>query len=185
MQHDETNPWQKETILLREILLECDVIETIKWGKPCFTYQGKNICLIQKMKDFLVLLFFKGTLLHDPEGVLEVQGPNSRLDYRMKFTSIQEVLAMNNWIKIFVKQAMENVESGRKVVLSTHLDYPQELVDRFSIDPELKVAFGGLTPGRQRGYILYFAKAIQPATRTRRIEKYRSKILAGKGMLDR
>ena len=147
MRNNESERWKKETTLLREILLECDVRETIKWRKPCFTHQGKNICVIQNMKGFLALLFFKGAFWNDPEGVLEVQGPNSRSDYRMKFTSTQEVL------------------------------------ERFTIDPDFKVAFGGLTPGRQRGYILYFSNAKQSATRIRRIEKYRSKILAGKGML--
>ena len=185
MHQDKSKRWHKETTLLREILLECDVNETIKWKRPCFTHQGKNICIIQNMKDFLALLFFKGALLNDPEGVLEVQGPNSRLDYRMRFTSTQEVLDMTHWIKGFVEQAIENEKSGRKVEMSTRVDYPQELVDGFSIDPEFKMAFGGLTPGRQRGYILYFSNAKQSATRTRRIEKYRSKILAGKGMLDR
>lgn len=170
---------------MRKILLECGLEEEIKWNKPCFTHQGRNICIIQNMRDFLALLFFKGVLLNDPEELLEVQGPNSQSDYRMRFTSPQEVLAMTPWIKSFVEQSIENEKAGRKVELSTYLNYPQELCERFTSDPELKGAFDRLTPGRQRGYILYFSQAKQSTTRARRIAKYRSRIISGKGMLDR
>ncbi len=185
MQPEETKRWQEEISVLREILLECDLREEIKWKKPCFTHRGKNICIIQDMKGFLALLFFKGALLNDPEGLLEVQGPNSRSDYRIRFTNTQEVKDLARWIKAFVKQAIENEKTGRKVEMATHLDYPKELIDRLSIDPELNVAFGRLTPGRQRGYILYFSNAKHSTTKTRRIENYRSKIIKGKGRLDR
>lgn len=177
--------WLEETALLRKILLECELEEEIKWNKPCFTHQGRNICIIQNMNDFLALLFFKGVLLNDPEELLEVQGPNSRSDYRMRFTSPQEVLAMTRWIKSFVEQSIKNEKAGRKVELPTHLDYPWELLERFKSDPELKGAFDRLTPGRKRGYILYFSQAKQSTTRARRIAKCRSRIIVGKGMLDR
>ncbi|MCY3726798.1 MAG: YdeI/OmpD-associated family protein [Paracoccaceae bacterium] len=177
--------WFEETALLRKILLECELEEEIKWNKPCFTHQGRNICIIQNMNDFLALLFFKGVLLNDPEELLEVQGPNSRSDYRMRFTSPQEVLAMTRWIKSFVEQSIKNEKAGRKVELPTHLDYPWELLERFESDPELKGAFDRLTPGRKRGYILYFSQAKQSTTRARRIAKCRSRIIVGKGMLDR
>ncbi|MCY3675881.1 MAG: YdeI/OmpD-associated family protein [Rhodobacteraceae bacterium] len=170
---------------MRKILLECELEEEIKWNKPCFAHQGRNICIIQNMRDFLALLFFKGVLLNDPEKLLEVQGPNSRSDYRMRFTSPREVLAMTHWIKSFVEQSIENEKAGRKLELSTHLDYPRELLERFMSDPELKGAFDRLTPGRQRGYILYFSQAKQSTTRARRIAKYRSRIIMGKGMQDR
>ena len=124
-------------------------------------------------------------MLNDPEELLEVQGPNSRSDYRMRFTSPQEVLAMTRWIKSFVEQSIKNEKAGRKVELPTHLDYPWELLERFESDPELKGAFDRLTPGRKRGYILYFSQAKQSTTRARRIAKCRSRIIVGKGMLDR
>ena len=123
--------------------------------------------------------------MNDAEELLEVQGPNCRSDYRMKFTSPQDVLAMTDWIKSFVDQSIENETAGRKVELSTHLDYHRELLEHFSSDLELKGAFGLLKSGRQRGYILYFSQAKQSTTRARRIAKYRSRIIVGKGILDR
>lgn len=182
---DKTERWLAETSLLRKTLLECGVREEIKWNKSCFTYQGKNICIIQNMKGFLALLFFNGVLLDDPEGLLEIQGPNSRSDCRMRFTNSQGITQQTHWIKAFVMQSIEHEKANRMVVLAPELEYPGELITKLASDHALKEAFIGLTPGRQRGYVLYFSGAKQSATRIKRIDKYRLKILQGKGMLER
>jgi uncharacterized protein YdeI (YjbR/CyaY-like superfamily) len=98
---------RQEAEKLREVLLECGLTEELKWGKPCYTYNGKNICIIQRMKDFLALLFFKGALLKDPDDVLEVQGPNSRAGYRIRFSSAQDVTRMAKSIKAYTREAIE------------------------------------------------------------------------------
>ncbi|MDE3001563.1 MAG: DUF1801 domain-containing protein [Gemmatimonadota bacterium] len=177
--------WLQEAEALRQILLDCDLTEALKWGKPCYAHDGKNICIIQSMKDFLALLFFKGALLKDPDGLLERQGPNSRSGFRMRFTSVQEVARMAKSIKAFVNEAIEVERAGLKVERATKFDYPEELLDRFVDDPDFKTAFDRLTPGRQRGYVLHFSGARLSKTRAARIERYRRKILDGKGFHDR
>ena len=173
--------WRQEAIELRRILAETGLTEELKWGKPCYTYDGKNICIIQRMNSFLALLFFKGTLLKDPDNVLEVQGANSRSGYRMRFTSVKDVAKMAKSVKAYVGEAIEVEKAGLKVEKASRLDYPEELVDKFAEDSELRAAFDKLTPGRKRGYALYFSDAKQSKTRVARIERCRSKILAGKG----
>ena len=177
--------WRHEADALREILLTCGVTENLKWGKPCYAFDGKNICIIQRMKDFLALLFFNGALLKDPDKVLEVQGPNSRTGYRMRFTRVQDVRAKAKTIEAYVREAIEIEKLGLKVEKTAELNYPDELIARFAEDPEFQQAFGQLTPGRQRGYVLHFSDAKQSKTRATRIEKYRSKIVEGKGFHDR
>lgn len=177
--------WRQEADKLREILLDSELSEELKWGKPCYTYDGKNICIIQRMRDFLALLFFKGALLKDPDDVLEVQGPNSRAGYRMRFTSVQDVARLKNSVKTYVREAIEVEKSGLEVAKAKKPGYPQELIDMFDEDPGFKAAFDQLTPGRQRGYVLHFADAKQSKTRAARLEKYRRRILDGKGLHDR
>jgi len=177
--------WRLEAGRLREILLASSLTEELKWGKPCYTHDGKNVCIIQRMKGFLALLFFKGALLSDPDGVLEVQGPHSRAGYRMRFTSVEDVERMKKIVKAYVREAIAVEEAGLKVEKGGDLVYPQELTDAFDADAEFKVAFENLTAGRQRGYVLHFSDAKQSKTRVARIEKYRRKILDGKGLQDR
>lgn len=181
----EAELWRRGAEELRRILLECNLTEELKWGKPCYTYGGKNICIIQRMKGFLALLFFKGVLLKDPDDVLEVQGPNSRQGYRMRFASVQDVARMAKSVKAYVREAIDIENAGLKVENATDLKYPEELVDKFNEYPEFRAAFDKLTPGRKRGYVLYFSGAKQSGTRVRRIEKYRCNILNGKGIQDR
>ncbi len=170
---------------LREVLLGCGLTEEIKWGKPCYTASGKNIAIIQRMNDFLALMFFKGSLLPDDKGVLKKQGANSRVARRMEFTSVQEVTKRARTIKAYVRQAIDIEEAGLKVPKVTKkLVYVDELRDRISRDPALKAAFKALTPGRQREYNFYFSGAKQPKTRAARVEKLVPKILAGKGLRD-
>ena len=174
--------WRQEADALREILLECELAEHVKWGKPCYTYEGKNICIIQRMNDFLALLFFKGALLHDPDGVLEVQGPHSRAGYRMLFKSVQDVRRLKKSVKACVREAIEVEKAGGKLPKAEKPAYPPELLEKFAADPVFATAFDELTPGRQRGYILHFSDAQQAKTRAARIDRYRRHILDGKGI---
>lgn len=177
--------WQAEAEKLRAILLDCALAEEMKWGKPCYTADGKNIVIIQRMKDFLALAFFKGALLKDPAGILEMPGPNSREGRRIRFTSVEDVAAKEDALKAYIREAIAVEKAGLKVARTTELDLPEELQDKFDEDPALKAAFDTLTLGRQRGYVLHFSAARQSETRKARIEKYRKKILEGKGFHDR
>ena len=182
---DTATLWRQEANELRRILTRTCLTEELKWGKPCYTHDGKNICIIQRMNGFLALLFFKGALLKDPDRVLEVQGANSRGGYRMRFTSVQDVARLAKSVKACVREAIDVEKAGLKVEPASDPDYPKELVDRFAEDPELKAAFDKLTPGRRRGYVLHFSDAKQSKTRLARIGKCRSRILTGKGFLER
>ena len=177
--------WQEEAQALREVLLGCDLVEELKWGKPCYTSDGRNIVIIQRMKDFLALMFFKGALLKDPQGVLERQGPNSRSGFRMRFTSVEEVDGRADIIRAYIREAVQIEKDGKTVEKAAGPELPEELLRKFKEDPDLKTAFGRLTPGRQRGYALYFSDAKQSKTRVARIEKSRARILDGKGIHDR
>ena len=184
-QFSEAKLWREEALALRAVLLDCGLTEAMKWGKPCYGQDGANIAIIQRMKGFLALLFFKGALLDDPDGILAPQGPNSRSGYRAVFTSVQDVERMAPSIRACVRQALEVERKGLKVETSTEIDLPEELVFAFDEDPDFRAAFEALTPGRQRVYALYFSDAKQSETRTSRIEKYRQKIFDGKGFHDR
>ena len=177
--------WREEASTLREILLECGLTEELKWRKPCYVHEGKNICIIQEMKHFLTLLFFKGALLKDPDGLLERQGPHSRSGLRMRFTGVREVTEGAGSIRAYVREAIQIEEAGLEVEKGTDPEYPEELVDRFDADPDFKTAFERLTPGRQRFYVIHFSSAKKSRTRAARIERYRQKILDGKGFNDR
>ena len=177
--------WRQEALALRKILKTTALTEEYKWGKPCYTLDGKNICIIQRMNDFLALLFFKGALLKDPDDILEVQGANSRGGYRIRFNSVQGVTKMAQSVKAYVREAIEVEKAGLKMQLAPEQEYPEELVAKLAEDPKLKAAFDNLTPGRKRGYVLHFSSAKQSKTRLARIEKCRSKILTGRGFQER
>ena len=181
----QSEQWPEEVAALRDVLLGCGLTETIKWGKPCYMHGGSNIVLVQEFKEFLALMFFKGALLDDPDGVLEAQGPNSRAARRMCFTSVDDVTRSAETIGVYVAQAVEVEESGAEVGPPPELDLVEELRDRLDQDPALKEAFEALTPGRQRGYNLHIAAAKQSKTRAARVEKHAPRILAGKGLNDR
>ncbi len=177
--------WREEALALRDVLIGCGLDEEMKWGKPCYVHEGANICIIQRMKDFLALMFFKGALIDDPDGVLEPQGPNSRSAFRVTLTSVKDVSRKKKSVKALVRGAIAAEKSGAKVEKAAKLEFPQELIDAFRDDAEFKKAFNALTPGRQRGYVLHFAAAKQSKTRAARIAKYRDKILDGEGLHDR
>lgn len=177
--------WPEELAALRPILLGCGLDESIKWGKPCYSDGDRNIAIMQEMKGFLALMFFKGALLDDPQGVLRSQGPNSRSARRVELTSVDDVAAHEATIRDLVASAIAVEEAGLSVGPAPELELCEELTERLAADPELAAAFEALTPGRQREYNLHIADAKQAKTREARIDKYVPQILAGKGMRDR
>ena len=182
---DRSTKWPEVMTRLRPILAGCGLTEEIKWGKPCFSQDGHNIVIFQEMKEFLALMFFKGALLSDPDGILEQQGPNSRSALRICFRSIDDANRLADTVKAYVEEAIDVEEAGLQVAPAPVLPPPEELQNRLETDPAFKAAFEALTPGRQREYNLYFPDAKQAKTRTARVDKYAPKILAGKGFRDR
>jgi uncharacterized protein YdeI (YjbR/CyaY-like superfamily) len=182
---DQAEHWHDALHSLRKILAACPLQENLKWGKPCYTHDGANIAIIQPMKDCLALMFFKGSLMKDPAKLLKAPGPNSRHGRRFEFHHSDDITAHENAIKSYVAEAIEIEKAGLTVETDEELDLVVELQVELQKDPKLKEAFEALTPGRQRGYNLYVSGAKQAATRTTRIEKYREKILSGKGVHDR
>jgi len=176
--------WQGEMEKLRTILLECGLDEEIKWGKPCFSFEGSNIAIIQPFKALCSLMFFKGALLEDTHGLLRSQGENTQSALRLEFTS--EAQIKKAVLKSYVKQAIAVEKAGLSVDFKAkrELELPEELTQILKKDRKLAKAFYALTPGRQRGYVMHFSSAKQSQTRTARIEKYAPKILAGRGMMD-
>jgi uncharacterized protein YdeI (YjbR/CyaY-like superfamily) len=177
--------WPDEMTALRPTLLDSGLTEEIKWGTPCYSHDGRNIVILQEMKGFLALMFFKGALLTDPEGVLEEQGPNSKLARRIRFTSVEDVARLTDIVKAYIDEAIRVEEAGLESGAPPELVPVDELQNRLEQDPAFKVAFESLTPGRQREYNLYFSGAKQAKTRTARVEKYAERILDGKGFRDR
>ncbi len=181
----ESEQWPEEITALRPILLNTGLTEAIKWGKPCYSNEGKNIAIVQEMKEFLALMFFKGALLEDPADVLFDQGPNSRSARRMQFTSVEEITELQHSIRAYLPGAIEIEEAGLSVEAAPALELVEELREALDRDPELRAAFEALTPGRQREYNLHIAGAKQSKTRSTRVEKHADKIRAGKGLRDR
>jgi uncharacterized protein YdeI (YjbR/CyaY-like superfamily) len=179
-----SDKWPEEMARLRPILLSSGLTEEIKWGKPCYSHEGKNVVILQEMKDFLALMFFKGALLRDPEGVLREQGANSRSARRIEFASVDDVTQLADTVKAYVEEAIDVEEAGLDVGPAPEPDFVDELQHRLDSDARFAKAFRALTPGRQREYNLYFAGAKQAKTREARVEKYTQKILDGKGFRD-
>lgn len=182
---DSLENWGAEAKKLRTILRRCPLEEVLKWRKPCYAHKGDNIAIIQPFKNFLALLFFKGALLDDPDGLLESQGKNTRSALRLCFTSVKEVSASRAAIEAFVAQAIEVERQGLTVDAPSELVLADELRARLDRNKKLKAAFEALTPGRQREYNLFISGAKQAKTRAARVEKHVERILAGKGLRDR
>jgi uncharacterized protein YdeI (YjbR/CyaY-like superfamily) len=178
--------WKKELHLLRQVLNECGLEETMKWGSPCYTFQKKNIVNIGALKNHCALGFFKGTLLADPHKLLEKAGEESQSAMYLRFTDTKQIVEANAHIRAYVFEAIEIEKSGAKVQFkkTTTKDYPEELTKYLDTHPTVRKAFDALSPGRQRGYVLYFNSAKQAATRLDRIEKSVPSILMGKGIHD-
>lgn len=177
--------WPAEMRSLRPILLRSGLTEAIKWGKPCYSHAGSNVVILQEMKDFLALMFFKGALLPDPDGVLEDQGPNSRSARRIRFGSVEDVNRLKHTVEAYIEDAIGVEDAGLVVDPAPELELVDELSQRLDRDPELRAAFDALTPGRRREYNLYFAGAKQSRTREARVERCVEKIRAGRGLRDR
>jgi len=177
------NDWREELNLLRLLVLECGLTEELKWNVPCYTINGKNVLILSAFKESAAINLFKGVLLKDDHKMLESPGENSQSARYLKFTSVQQIQSNETKIKEYIKEAAENERKGLKVEFKKTSDYevPEELEQKFEEDPGFKVAFDALTPGRQRGYLLYFSGAKQSSTRARRIEKFTPKIFEGKG----
>lgn len=178
--------WGEEYELLRMIMLDCGLTEKLKWGVPCYMYEKSNIVLIHGFKDYCALLFFKGALLKDPKGILIQQTKNVQSARQIRFTSVSEIVKLERTLKAYVKEAIEVEKAGLKVPLKKTNAYsmPEEFKKKLDDRPALKTAFKTLTPGRQRGYLLYFSSAKLPKTRASRIEKSIPQILKGKGIDD-
>ncbi|MWV47134.1 hypothetical protein GRF59_26420 [Paenibacillus sp. HJL G12] len=179
--------WLEEMETLRAILLDCPLTEELKWGKPCYTYEGRNIVIIQGFKEYFALLFFKGYLLQDPHGILVKTGENTKVGRQIRFTDTQEITRLEPILKAYIAEAIEVEKSGLKVdvIQDTELDIPEEFQNKLDENPALKAAFEALTPGRQRAYVFYFTAPKQSKTRASRVEKYVQQILDGKGLNDR
>jgi uncharacterized protein YdeI (YjbR/CyaY-like superfamily) len=162
------------------------LIEELKWGVPCYTFQGSNVVLIHGFKEYCALLFHKGALLNDAEGVLIQQTENVQSARQIRFTNLQEIIELSKVLKSYVFEAIEVEKAGLKVELKKTKEYdiPEEFQVKLDADPGLKEAFYSLTPGRQRGYLLHFSAAKQAKTREARVEKLIPQILSGKGLND-
>ena len=174
--------WRKETDKLREIVLGCDLTEELKWGKPCFTYQKKNVAIIGPLKDACALSFFKGALLKDPKHILQRIG-QAQAGRWIKFTSLKEITGLQPTLRNYIHEAIQIEESGKKVPLKKASEYvvPEELQVRLNAVPELKAAFEALTPGRRKSYIFHVSGAKQAKTRAARAERCIPIILSGRG----
>lgn len=178
--------WQAELEQLRMMVLDCLLTEDLKWGVPCYTFQHNNILLIHTFKEYCAVLFFKGALLQDAEGILVQQTENVQAARQIRFTSVEQIVEMEATLKTYIYEAIEVEKAGLKVELkkTTEFTIPEEFQHKLAEIPALKTAFHALTPGRQRAYLLHFSAPKQAKTREARIEKCMAKILDGKGLDD-
>jgi len=176
--------WKQESKTLRTIVLGCGLTEELKWGKPCYTFQNSNIVLIHGFKDYCALLFFKGALLKDPKSILIQQTANVQAARQIRFTNVREIVKMEPILKTYIKEAIAVKKAGLEVTYKKASEFtiPEEFQSKLDEIPAVKTAFDALTPGRQRGYILYFSAAKQSKTRVSRVEKCMQAILKGKGL---
>lgn len=181
-----TRRWAKGLRELRRICLEAGLDETVKWGHPCYLHADRNIAIIGAFRDDFRITFFNAALLQDPQGILEVRGPNTRHRDLIRFRTDAQVADRAVSIRAYLKEAMGYAAAGiRPPAERREIELPDELVDALDCDAELAEAFYSLTPGRQRSYAINLSSAKSPATRTARIAKFRDKIIAGKGANER
>jgi uncharacterized protein YdeI (YjbR/CyaY-like superfamily) len=178
--------WQEELKKLRMIVLDCKLTEEFKWGVPCYTFQKNNVVLIHVFKEYCALLFVKGALINDANGILIQQTKNVQAARQVRFTNVQEIVEMETILKAYINEAIEVEKAGLKVNFkkTTEFIVPEEFKNKLDEIPALKTAFDALTPGRQRAYILYFSAPKQSKTRESRVEKCIQQILNGKGLND-
>ena len=168
------------------IVLDCGLAEELKWGVPCYLFQERNILLLHVFKEYCAILFFKGALLNDAEGVLVQQTENTQAARQIRFTNMQEVADRQPIVKAYIYEAIELEKAGLTVKYkkTPEFNVPEEFQQKLDQTPALKTAFDALTPGRQRAYMVYFSAPKQSKTRASRIEKYLQQILDGKGLDD-
>lgn len=178
--------WGEELTALRKISLASGLTEELKWGKPCYSFQGGNVVILQGFKDTCALLFAKGALLKDPRKLLEKPGEHTQAARRIPFTSVEQIVKLTPTLKDYLKEAIAVEESGVEVEYKKITEYPvlEELQQKLDESPPFRHAFESLTPGRQRGYYMFFAAPKQTQTRLARIEKCRAQILQGRGLND-
>jgi uncharacterized protein YdeI (YjbR/CyaY-like superfamily) len=183
---EKTDQWQASYIKLRTILLDCGLVEELKWGVPCYTFQKNNVVLMHGFKNYCAILFHKGVLLKDENHILIQQTVHVQSARQIRFTDIKEITALEIVLKKYIFEAIEIEKAGLKVSLkkTSEFEMPEEFKIKLEEFPQLQKAFYALTPGRQRGYLLYFSSAKQTKTRQSRIENNIQKIIAGKGLED-
>lgn len=183
---DKSTKWQEAYQELRELVLSFDLTEELKWGCPCYTIDKNNVLLIHGFKDYCALLFMKGAIMKDPKHILVQQTENVQSARQLRFTNLDEIIKHSTVIKSYIKNAIEVEKSGVKVEMKKTKEFKMSEEFQFALNEmkELKTAFEKLTPGRQKGYLLYFSSAKQSKTRQERVEKYIPKILDGKGLED-
>tara|TARA_B100000949_G_scaffold52597_1_gene46250 strand:- start:8981 stop:9562 length:582 start_codon:yes stop_codon:yes gene_type:complete len=184
---EKPSQWQDTYHELRRMALDTGLTEELKWGKPCYTYNGSNVFLIHGFKEYCAVLFHKGVLLKDTEGILIQQTKNVQSARQLRFNHVDEVRKLEKVIKAYIHEAIEVEKAGLEVKMkkTSEFDMPEELQDKLDEDTEFKTAFEALTPGRQRGYMLHISQAKQSKTRVARIEKSIPKIFDGKGYNER
>lgn len=184
--HRREKRWSAEFATLRQLCLASGLNEELKWGQACYDLEGSNVVLIHGFKDYCALLFMKGALLKDPKGILIQQTKNVQAGRQMRFASLADVTKQKAAVRAYIEQAIALEKSGARVKKKSvsQFDVPEEFQQRLDVDAELAEAFHALSPGRQKGYLLYFAAAKQSATRTARVEKHASRILKGLGLHD-
>jgi len=183
---ERADTWREEFEKLRAIALDCDLTEELKWGQPCYALDGNNIVLMHGFKEYCALLFFKGALMKDPNGILIQQTENVQSARQIRFTNTGEIAQLKPVLKAYIREAIEVEKSGLKVEMKKTEEFamPDEFKAKLEADSSLKEAFEALTPGRQRAYLLHFSQAKQAKTREARIEKCLPDIFAGKGLND-
>jgi uncharacterized protein YdeI (YjbR/CyaY-like superfamily) len=183
---NQAEKWREEFEKLRMIVLDCGLAEELKWGKPCYKSEENNIVLMHGFKEYCALLFFKGALLKDPNGILVQQTANVQAARQARFTNVREITKMEAILKAYIKEAIEVEKAGLKVIYKKTSEFavPEEFQKKLNENPALRTAFGALTPGRQRGYLLYFSAPKQSKTRESRIEKCIPLIFDGMGLND-
>ncbi len=183
---NQSEKWYDELKKLRSIVLNCGLAEELKWGVPCYTSDKANIVLIHVFKEYCAILFFKGSLLKNPDGILVQQTKNVQAARQIRFSGVDEIIEKEALTKAYIQEAIELEKSGVKVEMKTTNEFnmPPEFLIKLNKSAALKKAFQALTPGRQRGYLLYFSAAKQSATREARVEKWIPEILKGNGIND-